>query len=219
MASDVSADGSIIVGYSNEEHETKILSGVEAARWLDGELEYLGAFISPSNSSTTFAIGVSTDGSVIVGNGLAWVIDINQWIDFIWEAFYWLDTEGMIELGSFVEESGESYAFDVSGDGSIVVGCYWMSGFGSTYDCAFIWDEIHGTRDFKYVLENDYGLDLTGWHLGVAFSMSADGQTIVGMGRNPDGYDEAWIATIPEPATILLMGLGAMLISKKDKRM
>jgi len=62
-------------------------------------------------------------------------------------------------------------------------------------------------RDLKQVLQDDYGLDLTGWELnGGAFlggclrtDISADGLTIVGSGRNPSGDVEAWIAVLAEP--------------------
>ena len=49
------------------------------------------------------------------------------------------------------------------------------------------------------------GLNLTGWTLKEAMGISADGLTIVGKGTytnpaNETSHDEAWIATIPEPA-------------------
>jgi hypothetical protein len=59
-----------------------------------------------------------------------------------------------------------------------------------------------------------YGLDLTGWTLTSCTAVSGDGMTIVGNGTNPQGNREAWIATIPEPTTILLLGLGGMVLRK-----
>ena len=44
-----------------------------------------------------------------------------------------------------------------------------------------------------------YGLDLTGWELDEGKGISADGRVIVGLGHNPSGFDEGWIAVIPEP--------------------
>lgn len=44
-----------------------------------------------------------------------------------------------------------------------------------------------------------------------------DGLTIVGWGYNPDGYDEAWIATIPEPTTLLLLGFGGLALRRKRR--
>ncbi len=51
-------------------------------------------------------------------------------------------------------------------------------------------------RNLKQVLENDYGLDLTGWTLTYAGDISSDGNVIVGVGTNPDGDTEGWIAVL-----------------------
>jgi hypothetical protein len=59
-------------------------------------------------------------------------------------------------------------------------------------------------RDF---LVNHGVSNLSGWKLDEATGVSADGRTIVGYGRGPSGH-EAWIATVPEPATITLAAIG-----------
>ena len=65
------------------------------------------------------------------------------------------------------------------------------------------------------VHENDVGLDLTGWTLGSVGGISSDGYVIVGDGINPDGYNEAWIATIPEPGTFLLLAIGGLALLRR----
>ena len=100
----------------------------------------------------------------------------------------------MISLGDIPEGSIDSIAYDVSADGSIVVGF----AQSATEANAFIWDADHGMRVLRDVLTNDFGLDLTGWRLREATGISADGVTIVGWGVNPDGDFEAWIAVIPQ---------------------
>ena len=82
---------------------------------------------------------------------------------------------------------------------------------------AFVWDEISGMRDVKTVLI-DFGLDLTGWSLTDATGISANGNTIVGFGINPDGNKEAWIATIPEPGTVMLLGIGGLIMRRRDQK-
>lgn len=49
------------------------------------------------------------------------------------------------------------------------------------------------------VLEEDFGLDLSGWTLTHANGVSNDGTVIVGSGTNPDGDPEAWRAFLGEP--------------------
>lgn len=51
-----------------------------------------------------------------------------------------------------------------------------------------------------------------------ASGISDDGLTIAGYGDNPDGYEEAWIAMIPEPGTILLVGLGGFVLLQTRKK-
>jgi hypothetical protein len=75
----------------------------------------------------------------------------------------------------------------------------------------FVWDATNGARDIKTVLQNTYGLNLTGWSLNVS-SISEDGLTFVGTGTNPSGLTEAWIAQIPEPGSKSLFGLGMAVL-------
>jgi uncharacterized membrane protein len=107
-----------------------------------------------------------------------------------------------------------SKAYGVSADGSVIVGWNYAS---STYGEAFIWDTVHGMRSLEDVLVNECGLDLAGWDLCEARGVSADGLTIVGSGHNPNGSGntEAWVATIPEPATLSLLVLGGLALLRR----
>ena len=53
--------------------------------------------------------------------------------------------------------------------------------------------------------------NLADWRLSEATGVSADGMTIVGTGLH-NGVIEAWIATIPEPPTIILGALAAAIL-------
>lgn len=55
-------------------------------------------------------------------------------------------------------------------------------------------------RSLRTVLVNDFGLDLTGWTLGTADGISADGLVIVGAGIRL-GRAEAWIANLRADST------------------
>ena len=88
---------------------------------------------------------------------------------------------------------------------------------GSDYE-AFIWDAVHGMRSLRDVLVSDFGLDLSGWTLRYAEGISDDGMTIIGHGNNPDGNTEAWMAVIPEPATLSLLAFACPIILCRKRR-
>jgi uncharacterized membrane protein len=150
----------------------------------------------PGGSSSD-AFGLSADGSTIVGYSI--------------EAFLWTSRGGMVGLG--VTPTGQSEALAVSADGKVVVGDD-LSGYGG----AWIWTQGGGMRDVADVLTHDYGLNLAGWTLNDATGVSADGTTIVGDGTDPNGNTAAWIATIPEPNTSLLVMVGVLGLAVARRR-
>jgi probable HAF family extracellular repeat protein len=186
----VSADGGTVVGYSfsaNSPQEAFLwtqASGMILLGDLDG-----GAFYS-------WAEGISADGIWAVGAGRSAAGS---------EAMRWSDATGMLPLG-ILPGTAWSAAIDVSGDGSIIV--------GTSDEVAFLWDEAHGMRDLKQVLQQDFALDLTGWSLTRARGVSLDGLTIVGEGLNPQGRTEGWVAVIPEPSTAALLAVGLVVLGR-----
>lgn len=192
----LSPDGSIIVGSCANP------TGAQACRWTEtGGAELLGDFEGSSGYGDR-ALDLSDDGSVIVG----WVSGVMGL-----EAMRWTTDTGLVSIG----KPGPGHIFGresraVSGDGSVVVGDG-QTLFGNE---AFIWTEADGLKQLDDVLLGlDLDLDLSGWTLTSASGISADGFTIVGTGINPDGNTEAWIATIPEPSTGLLLALGLVGIA------
>jgi probable HAF family extracellular repeat protein len=204
VARDVSGDGSVVVGTSSQ----------EAFRWTEaGGMQGLG-FLPGGNYSR--AETVSRDGQAIGGvaivNGLS-------------NAFRWTSSNGMQridDLGYFDHSNSRG----ISGNGSTIVG----SGYklNDLKVEAFIWTQAGGLKPLQSVLTSA-GLDLTGWTLKEATSISADGLTIIGRGQNSNGQSEAWIArldaastptAVPESTTItpLLAGLAALGISLGRKR-
>jgi len=107
------------------------------------------------------------------------------------EAFRWTAGGGMVGLGDLPGGGFSSGAFDVSADGSVVVG----TGRSDAGDEAFVWDAGNGIQNLQTLL-TDAGLDLTGWGLFSARAVSDDGLVIVGAGINPDGVLEAWVADL-----------------------
>jgi probable HAF family extracellular repeat protein len=176
QAYDICADGSKIVGYShNGTHG-------EAFIWSrDRGMIGLGTL----GSSFSIARAISSDGTQVVGcshNGA------NE------EAFIWNEKTGMLGLGHLgYNKLGKtsSVAYDICADGSMVVG-YSYNGRNKE---AFIWDRKTGMRSLKSVLSK-CGLNLKGWQLTEAKTISDDGLTITGIGINPNGIQEAWMARL-----------------------
>jgi uncharacterized membrane protein len=133
---------------------------------------------------------LSRDGSVIVGTMLS---------PSIFQAYRWTAADGVVPIPT-PGQNNQSRAQAVSGDGSIVVG---YVEYPDETRSAFMWDQTHGTRYVKDVLESEFGLNLAGWTLLVAWNISDDGTTIVGRGRNPQGFEEAWRAVMPNRTPVV----------------
>ncbi|MHB1038235.1 MAG: PEP-CTERM sorting domain-containing protein [Pirellulales bacterium] len=170
VALGVSGDGSIVVGHGNYGFAFKYVAGSATAQALTAPAGWSGS---------TAAYGISGNGQVIVGTAFE---------DGVGDrAVRWTPT-GFEAIPS-VPGVGSAIARAASYDGSVVVG---ESGG------AMIWDAVHGSRDLKQVLENDYGVNLAGWSLSRANSVSYDGTVIAGDGYYiPSSQARGWVVNLP----------------------
>ena len=99
----------------------------------------------------------------------------------------------------------------VSGDGSVVVRFNNFPG-GTRSQQGYIWTQQTGMLDLQSYLVAHGATGLTGWTLWDPTGISADGRTIVGEGIDPQNHNQAWVATIPEPSTIVLAALGVLAL-------
>ena len=160
-AQDVSGDGSVVVGYSNPITEGWV--------WEDGQ-----GFTNLGRGS---ARGVSDDGTYVTG--------VTVDAAFNGEAFIWSEDDGMTTLGFLPNSGYSSYGYDISADGSTVVGIGWIS---DGYE-AFRWTEETGMEGLG---------DLPGgYYSSIPYAVSGDGSILVGEGNSgtPNG------AFIWEPGT------------------
>jgi probable HAF family extracellular repeat protein len=176
----VSADGLNVVGH-------RIYEGPpyrDCFRWTECEVVGFGAHTANATSS---------DGSVVVGG-------LDNYQTQLFEAYRWTQEAGLSLLGTCLPNY-HSRALAVSGDGSAVVG-YVQNNSGFDEQKAFIWDQKHGMRLLQDVLEDDFGMDLSGWQLAEpwaswkATGISEDGLTIVGVALNSKSQREAWRAVL-----------------------
>jgi probable HAF family extracellular repeat protein len=212
----ISADGLVVVGYSDD--DTLPGENGQAFRWsAETGMVGLGRLVP---NTTSGASAASADGSVIVGtNGLLSGTPTRPHT----EAFRWSQETGMVGLGDLPGAAIYSIAHDVSADGSVIVGVGEALREGiSPSRRAFYWTAGTGMLDLQDTLVALGTPNLDGWTLREALGVSADGLTIVGWGLH-NGAEEAWVATIPEPSTIALAafavaGLAWLVRAKRGSR-
>jgi probable HAF family extracellular repeat protein len=163
------------------------------------------ALALPANYRGPSATAVSPDGSIIVGT----VATDPQGR----QAFRWIENDGILQLGDLPGGRVSSTANDVAADGSVVVGAsetFSEPGVGAT-DEAFYWTPTTGMVNLRDLLIANGATGLDGWTLTEANGVSYDGLTVVGTGVH-NGITEAWVATIPEPSTLMLLSLAIVVV-------
>jgi probable HAF family extracellular repeat protein len=163
----VSADGSVVVGWSYSGDQLGYLTW-EAFRWsADDGIQGLG-FLPGGPYARSGANAVSADGTTIVGQSIS--------SNSMSEAFRWTAGGGMQPLGDLPGGNFESQALGASADGSVVVG-YGISADGQE---AFRWTAAGGMQGLGDLPGGDY--------LSVAQAVSADGSVVAGIGTWGAGW-------------------------------
>jgi probable HAF family extracellular repeat protein len=167
----VSADGRVIVGRGSSQR------GQEAFRWTS-EDGLVGLGDLPGGEFYSAAYGVSEDGQYLVGEARSAAGT---------EAFLWSLKTGMTKLGDLADGDFASTAYAVSATGHVVVG----RASGPDGAEAFVWTADGRMQSLHALVRTQP--DLHNWELEAARDVSADGTTIVGVGRNPAGQPAAWL--------------------------
>jgi probable HAF family extracellular repeat protein len=116
---DVSADGSVVVGTFFAPDPSGFFFPPHAYRWTAGTFQDLGT-LNP-NAQEAEAFAVSDDGSKIVG----W----SRGLSGFQRPFVWTAATGMQELSNV--PGSDAQARDISPDGSIIVGLFFVDAEGS----------------------------------------------------------------------------------------
>jgi uncharacterized membrane protein len=220
-AVDCSADGNVVVG--NAQFDIAAGNSItDGWRWTQSTGMVALGFSKESNARV---VAVSDDGKTVLGNftpdgdarqAFVWTAATgpvpvgtigglpNQMAAlsgdgstaFGWtnnEAARWTAEDGLVNLAPPAGAS-QSALFASSHDGSVAVG--WARRTGASLEEAILWDETSGSRFLLDALEDEYGLDLTGWYLFAPRDISSDGKTIIGEGTNPIGVSTFWVAVL-----------------------
>ncbi|WP_223508973.1 MULTISPECIES: autotransporter domain-containing protein [unclassified Pseudomonas] len=181
----VSADGQVVVGYA----QNGALGGDMATRWVNGAgAESLGTLVGGIGSRAKAA---SADGTYIAGTGDSSVSSA--------EAFIWSQASGIKGLG-LLTDGTLSGAEGISANGAVVVGVADTTGNVVT---GFRWTAETGMQSLmQWLQDNDpsYTL-LPGNSLDTATAVSADGNTIFGMGTL-NGRDQPFVARSYGPVAV-----------------
>jgi len=168
-ANDVTADGSLIVGWS--EAPTGTRKGYRWVRNADSTYTpvFLGAFGSDPAWHNSEPQDISEDGTYVVGS--SWTDDAGP------AAFFWTEETGIQNISTDIEDVSSSYAYAVSEEGVTVGSFNYYNGGRHT---AFIWTEELGTQIFADYLTNIGAQLPEGVHLITAADISRDGRYITG---------------------------------------
>jgi len=163
----LSGDGSTVVGLNRLPDQ--------AFRWtLEEGMVGLGDL--PGGQFFSIALGVSRDGSVVVGSSHSLPGPVDGFEPFLWTA-----DAGMVSLGDFPGGSTGGGARDVSADGRTVVG----RGTSDLGGQAFRWTAADG-------MVNLGDLGGSGFTRSQAWGISADASVIVGESASSLGAREAF---------------------------
>jgi uncharacterized membrane protein len=167
-ATGVSADGQIVAGAE------PAAPGSHSFCWTSAT----GAvsIATPTGWDTSFANAVSANGLVIVG-----FVEAGP-VPAAWAGFRWTAAQGPQELPR--PGGANAIARAVSADGSVIV--------GNLGDAAYAWTPAGPVNLQQFLLSQ--GASLQGWTLADAVAVSADGRTIAGIGTNPAGQSDSWVA-------------------------
>ena len=179
----VSADGSVAAG------TTRNYDNAPGFRWEDGVgMDSIG----PLTEVPRAVRGVSGDGETVFG-----IEEGDSWL--------WTEAGGYVYLGNSFNVGIPKLILDVDHTAAKAVG----GNFGASTSSAFLWDATNGMRELADILENDLGIDLTGWTLVQVNGISPNGLYVAGEAINPEGNREGFVAYL-DPETGC--GLGPELV-------
>lgn len=188
-------DGSVVTGYGFDAR-----FGIQVPfRWTQSTgMVRLPGFQGAANGR---AEAISPDGRWTVGRINA---DGSEDGPVIW------DNQGSIIDLDPVNLFSQAAAYDVSDDGSVVVG---HGGNAPT----FVWTSAAGIEPLAYYLTRNGVHIPDGWQLNQCWAVSGDGLTFGGLAIISGGGAQAFVARIPGSGSLISLLLGAAFIKRRRR--
>lgn len=176
-ALDINDDGSVIVGYQDQDNGFR-----QASIWKNGVQELL---TNANGDPLEVLTVISGDGNSLLGY---------QGHD----AVKWTKDKGIVIIpDANAGENWEGAATASNYDGSIIVGYYKTPNYAPPGDGkGFIWTAQFGKQDLNDFVKN-LGFDDHGIRLAIPQAISANGKQIVGIGQTSEG-DVSFLITLPD---------------------
>jgi len=190
-------DNGQIVGSRGSDHRAVVWNSDGSGGYVDTTLGTISGYATSSEAKS-----INNSGQ-IVGNARKIVPSP------VYRAVLFDETGGgqNINLGSLSGYTS-SWANFINDNGQIVGAC-----FNDSSGLATLFDTTGGGNniDLNTTLINP----LTGWTLREAYSINEDGWIVGYMSHSSLGEHAFLLTAVPEPAALLLLGLGALVLRKK----
>jgi hypothetical protein len=198
QASAASFNGSVIVGTASVQIDTQVpLPTVRSVPWMwtaAGGTRLLTNADGSTNLNAALASDVTSSGSIVVGAEFTNTAALR--------IFRWTQAGGYQYFSSSQSEIGEP---KVSDDGNAIIAL------------REFWSPQTGVISLTQLL-TQAGCNFTGWTNLSAIDISGDGLTIAGNGTNPLGQAQGWVATVPGPGVVGVIGVAGGLLAARRRR-
>jgi uncharacterized membrane protein len=213
----VSLSGELIVGYAaiNEQGQpSDAPTKKKAAYWAGGHVN----IIDPDSEEISAFTGISDDGSM--GIGYVAIKEKGGGPKSAMAYQFWDGALTMLHEGDYDGDgiADGSAAYALSTDGSVIGGSITQI---ANLETATLWKKgVLGTYTEYNVMEllaNIGSSGQDGWYLHAVTGVSGDGRTIAGWGTDPLGQTQGWVAHIPAPGSVALIGLAGLVAARRRR--
>lgn len=198
-ANAVNNNGTVIAGWQDNDN------GRQGAVWVNGVQRLI---FDDKGFGVSEAMAISDDGQWVTGVAYGSLSPYRY--NTVTNAFQYLDPAA----GDFFFPQGFGTA--ISDDGATIIGQ--VRDFGPPLGApGYIWREGIGAMTMNAYFDSVGLVYEPGFLFSLPMAMSGDGMTFSGWGLSPREGLVGWVVTVPSPASGLVLGLGALVGSRRRR--